>query len=475
MTSQSSLTPPTPDPLVISVGDASSGAAKPKRPIKAKPRVKPADRTKLTDSAITRAINVYSGGGTRVELVDPSTKGLRIRPLKDGKAVWSVQLRDQAGELVRYNLGEYPTIGIAAARRLAEATRYKVREQGEDPNKSRQEKREAAKNPPAPPVTLQQVIVDHYGKTDIAKAKSGWEDYERRIKLVFGHLYKRPAKEVTRVELQLAADNWKSGGTASAAVRYIRPVLKWAGKRDLVPVDTAMLDQPRPVAKGERYLSDDELAKLLPVLKSFTSRKKPSKHAAALRFILLTATRLDETCGAKWGEIKDGEWTIPTRKQVKEMEQEKEKDVKRKLKSKSEHVIPLSTQAQALLDEIRPASPQPHDLIFANRKGNAIGQWDRVAKQIQDKAGVHNWTRHDLRRTAATIMGKRGIAPFVIEAALNHTDIHSGLAGIYNKARYTDEVGRAFQILADWLDHIQKKKDAADAMKPKRTAEEIAS
>ena len=136
------------------MGDAPSGDAKPKKPIKTKPRVKLADRTKLTDPAITKAINVYGGGGTRVELVDPSTKGLRIRPLKDGKAVWSVQLRDQAGELIRHNLGEYPTIRLAAARRLAEATRYKVREQGEDPNKARQEKRKAAKNPPAPPITL---------------------------------------------------------------------------------------------------------------------------------------------------------------------------------------------------------------------------------------------------------------------------------------------------------------------------------
>jgi integrase len=443
------------------MGDAPAADAKAQKPIKAKPRVKREERTKLTDSAITAAIKVYNGGGARAELVDPMTKGLRIRPLKDGKAVWSVQLRDQAGELVRYNLGEYPQIGIAAARRLAETTRYKVREQGEDPNQARQDKREAAKNPPAPTVTLKEVINDHYGKTDIAKAKDGWESYERRIKLVFGQLYDRPASEVTRVDLQLAADNWKSGGTASAAVRYIRPVLKWAGKRNLVAMDTAILDQPRPVAKGERFLSDAELAKLLPALKSFKSRKKPSVHAAVLRFILLTATRLDETCGAKWSEISDdGEWTIPTRKQVKELAQEK--DVKRKLKSKTQHVIPLSIQAQALLAAIRPANPKPDDLIFVNRKGNTVDQWDRVAKQIQAEAGVYNWTRHDLRRTAATIMGRRGVAPFVVEAALNHKDIHSGLAGIYNKARYTQEVGGAFQILADWLDHIVQQKEAAD-------------
>ncbi len=228
------------------------------------------------------------------------------------------------------------------------------------------------------------------------------------------------------MDLQLAADQWRSGGTASSAVRYIRPVLKWAGKRDLVAMDTAMLDQPRPVAKGDRVLSPDELAKLLPVLEAYKSLGRPSVHAAALRFILLTATRRDEACGATWGEITDGVWTIPSHKQAKE--RAKDTAATRNIKSKFQHAIPLCKQAIALPDKLRPKDRAPAALIFGNWKGKPVSQWDRVTKAIQKEAGIYGWHRHDLRRTAATCMGRLRIQPHVIEAALNHADIHSKAA-----------------------------------------------
>jgi hypothetical protein len=45
----------------------------------------------------------------------------------------------------RFNLGEYPAIGLAAARRLAETTRHQVKREGLDQNLIRFAKREAAK------------------------------------------------------------------------------------------------------------------------------------------------------------------------------------------------------------------------------------------------------------------------------------------------------------------------------------------
>ena len=51
-----------------------------------------------------------------------------------------------------------------------------------------------------------------------------------------------------------------------------------------------------------------------------------------------------------------------------------------------------------------------------------------------------------------------GTEPHVIEAALNHAEVHSRLAGIYNKSRYQPAVAAALQMLADRLDGI-----AADA------------
>jgi hypothetical protein len=46
------------------------------------------------------------------------------------------------------------------------------------------------------------------------------------------------------------------------------------------------------------------------------------------------------------------------------------------------------------------------------------------------------------------------VEPHVIEAALNHTSIHSQVAATYNRARYIPAVKDAVQRLADRLDGI---------------------
>jgi ribosome maturation protein Sdo1 len=52
------------------------------------------------------------------------------------------------------------------------------------------------------------------------------------------------------------------------------------------------------------------------------------------------------------------------------------------------------------------------------------------------------------------MMGEISIPPHVIEAALNHANVHTDLATTYNRARYTQEVASALQALADRIDKI---------------------
>ena len=66
------------------------------------------------------------------------------------------------------------------------------------------------------------------------------------------------------------------------------------------------------------------------------------------------------------------------------------------------------------------------------------------------------WTMHDLRRTAATVMADRlGVLPHIIEAILNHVSGHrAGVAGIYNRARYADEMRR--EALEHWAREVSR-------------------
>lgn len=429
-----------------------------------KPRKKLAERTAMTDSAIKALIKRYAADDVRGELFDPGSKGLRIRPVKDGRSgVWSLQLRDQAGELTRFNLGEYPAIGIAEARRLAERTRHQVRQEGLDPNQIRQDKRAAAQKEEEkldPSYTLTGIL-DEYER-QVGNGQKNWPEAKSKIKLVFKRFLDVDARLLNCDEVQIAADKYKSPGSASSAVRYLKPVIKWAAKRKYANGDIYLIEQPRKTVARERYLDRDELIRLLPVLRDLKHGKRRNMHASAMLFILYTATRREESAGAKWGEIKDGIWTIPASR------------IKAKPGSKKKpHIVPLSTQAIALLESIKPIKPEKSEvdddnddvkaaeklkdqLIFKNRFGNKLGNWDNRTKHIQGLAGVTGWHRHDLRRTAATTMGNLKVPPYVIEASLNHAEIHSELAGVYNQSRYTVEVGGAFQVLGDYFDEIEK-------------------
>jgi integrase len=155
------------------------------------------------------------------------------------------------------------------------------------------------------------------------------------------------------------------------------------------------------------------------------------KGSEVIRLLILTGQRRDEIAFLHWHEV----------------------DLARKLivlpsertKNKVKHELPLSRQALAIL-RLRPRS---EEMVF-----------DRIswsyAKEQLDKSlkNVAPFKLHDIRRTVATGMAELGIQPHIIEAILNHVSGHkSGVAGIYNRAKYEGEMRSALQR---WTDHLDK-------------------
>jgi integrase len=278
-------------------------------------------------------------------------------------------------------------------------------------------------------------ILDLY-ETNKGKTLKSWPHSRKRVDLVFKSLMAEPVATLTSADLQTVADAYPAQQSAAFAVRTIRPALKWAAQRRYVSPMLAELQQPVGVKARKRVLSSDELGRLLPVL-----RASGKPHAAMLRFLLLTLARLNEAVGASWREIdlKGAAWTIPAER----------------TKNGEPHVVPLSTQAVALLAAIRPKDPRAASLVFASGSGTALGNWDRETKAFHEKSKTADWHRHDLRRTGATMLGEMGELPDIVEAALNHVSIRSPLAATYNRSRYRPQVAAALQRLANLLDRIE--------------------
>jgi integrase len=60
------------------------------------------------------------------------------------------------------------------------------------------------------------------------------------------------------------------------------------------------------------------------------------------------------------------------------------------------------------------------------------------------------WTPHDLRRTAATLMGGLEVAPDTIEKCLNHTE-ENKVKRIYQRQELKTEQAQAWKLLGDRL------------------------
>jgi integrase len=384
----------------------------------------------LTETAIKRLMRDAAAQGKQLDCRDPRCPGLELRVGKTGVCAWALRCRDATGRLRTFTLGRLPEMGLSEARTAAERTRQAVAN-GADPTAERRQALATASAPAAPVNTLASVI-ELYEQQQGRNLKS-WAHSRKRVDRVFAALMARPVSELTASELQIAADQYHAQQSASFAVRTLRPVLRWAARRKYTPAELAAIYEPAKVRRRRRVLSRVELADLLPVL---IAADRP--HPALFHFLLLTLARREEAAGARWRDV----------------------DLDRKIwriddtKNDEPHDVPLSRQALDLLMRWKPHNPEPDALLFATAAGTRLGNWDRETKRIQQESGTSGWSRHDLRRTGATLLGEMSVLPDIVEAALNHVAIRSPLHATYNRSRYRPQVARALQRLADALDGI---------------------
>ena len=370
-----------------------------------------------------------------LELIDGAVAGLRVRLAPTGELSWSLSARLE-GRRRRIALGR--GLKLAEARRKAEDARSRIA-RGEDPAEAQRTRNERRKAAAQGIGTLGSVIAAYYEQGPGATLRSG-ASARALVERVFVDHLSRAALDVRSSELQLVIDGWRSKSSGRHCAAYFRPAMRWAAKRGLM-TRGELLEGPPLGEMRQRVLTHDEVGQLLRVL-GWRSR------GAAARFMLLTGARREEVCGATWGEIKDGFWTIPSARR---------KDTRPSpRRTKEDHVIPLSRQALALLERIERGGPD--DLVFAGEGGARLTNWPRWSARIERQLGF-DVSPHSLRRTCATVAGDLGQPPHVVSALLGHRSIGGALHSGYNQSRYRSEVGAALQMVADMLDVLERGPD----------------
>jgi integrase len=228
---------------------------------------------------------------------------------------------------------------------------------------------------------------------------------------------------------------------------YLRKALSWYAERDDQFNLTAAFVRVEPRANPKdrartRVLSDEEIRAIWPAL------CEAGTFGALLKTLLLTAQRRDEAAHMSRKEIgEDGIWTIPAER----------------YKTKRPNFVPLSKAALAVIG----AQPKIDDCdyVFASRArtrfsgfGKSKAKLDRaVLAAMRANTGpkvepIPNWTLHDLRRTAKTLMVRAGVRPDISERVLGHAI--AGVEGTYDRHSYADEKRDALEKLAAMIERI---------------------
>ena len=305
-----------------------------------------------------------------MELVDGAVPGLRVRLTPNGTMTWSLLVRVN-DERRRLNLGE--ELGLAeAAERLKTPGDRSRRASTRLPRRRPPGRRKAAAEGHG---TLGSVIAGYFGAGTGKDLRSG-KAARAVIEVVFAEHLSRPSLDVRPGQLQIAADSWRSQSTAARAVAFFRPLATWAQKRELVVKGFDDLEMPAladdGVETGQHVLSSDEVEKLLRALGW-------RGHDGAARFMLLTAARREEVVGAVWAEIdlERGTWTIPASRW---------KDTRarsRRRRPASDHLVPLSRQARALLETL--GTGNSVDPVFVGGRGTKLANSPRWSAQTREE------------------------------------------------------------------------------------------
>lgn len=269
--------------------------------------------------------------------------------------------------------------------------------------------------------------------------------YVRDLKPFFAN---RLLHEITEEDVRGRADTIVERGAPATAVmarEIVMMIYRWAGARGYKGENPAAGIPPTSIARfkaRDRSLGPDEIG----LLYTYLDRVGTSPVIRlGLRLLLLTMVRKSELIEATWNEVNftDAVWSIPAER----------------MKRRNPHNVYLSTQALDIFTALKVCAggsrwvlPGRYDTDICMSKAtfNQVTKLIWTAAQA-DKKHLPQFSPHDFRRTASTVLHEAGYNSDWIEKCLAHEQ--KGVRGIYNRAEYAE--GRR-SMLQDWANMIDE-------------------
>lgn len=390
--------------------------------------------TPLTNTEIKQA----KSKDKEYNLTDGMGLFLRVKP--SGSKLWIFNYyQPYSKKRKNMSLGIYPDISLASARQLRDEYRTLISKKI-DPQAHRKEQDEVGRL--AYSQTLKNIAEKWYDikRSSVTEdhANKSWASLELHV---FPGIGDFPITKITAVKVISILSPLSAQGkleTVKRLTQRINEVMIFAVNSGLIennPLANINKAFKNPTKSSMATIKPEELPGFIHALNK-ASIKIVTR--CLIEWQLHTLTRPTEAATARWDEIdfENRTWTIPAEK----------------MKMRREHVIPLTDQTIAILEELQPISSHREYLFPAERNPRTHINKQTANMAIKRMGYENKLVAHGLRALGSTILNEQSFDYDVIEAALAHTDKNQVRAA-YNRANY---LKRRALMMQWWSEHIEQ-------------------
>lgn len=360
--------------------------------------------------------------------------GLSLLIEPNGSKSWRFRYR-YAGKPKMISLGVYPTITLADARSRRDEARKLVAE-GKNPSEVRKEQKIALQTESE---SAFEKIATEWHQMKSAKWSEGYaaDIMEAFQNDIFPYVGLRPVSEIKPLELLNVLRKIEKRG-ALEKMRKVRQrcseVFRYAiatGRAEFNPA--ADLSSALEVHQSNHFpfLKADEIPDFLRALDGYTGSRLV---LIATKLLMITGVRTIELRAALWSEfdMDNAIWEIPAER----------------MKMRRPHLVPLSTQALDLLNELKIMTGN-YLYVFPGRNDPNKPMSEASINQVIKRIGFNGKvTGHGFRHSLSTILHEQGFDSAWIEMQLAHVD-KNNIRGTYNHANYISNRKRMMQWYSD--------------------------
>lgn len=390
----------------------------------------------LTDTAIRnakpkdKAYVLNDGRGLNLEISPKGGKWWRLRYTFGGRPN-------------RISLGTYPDISLVQARERREEAR-KLIAQGIDPSVAR---KEVSAQEQQQAETFELVSREWHSR-NFSKWTPG---HAARILIslendAFPWIGSRPIRSILPPEVLSVARRVESRGaieTAHRLVGNIGMVFRYAVASGLADSDpTRDLRGALSPTNETHHASITEPGAVGELLRTIDTYKGSIVTRCALKLAPLVFVRPGELRHAEWSEInfETKEWRIPAAK----------------MKMRVQHIVPLSEQALAVLEEVKPLTGAGR-YVFPGERTASRPMSENTVNAALRRLGYSRdeLTGHGFRSMASTLLNEQGWNRDAIERQLAHAE-RNNVRAAYNFAEFLPERRKMMQAWAIFLDSLRE-------------------